>query len=110
MNVEPCHILQCIYVLMSLHAFGKCHYCPGRFGVRPIGMRPFCAGQDTGGFSPFSSILRTQTHSDSQKEQLQRAGHEPVCLVPGSVDKYMPVPHCTLQKILDTHSEGFLLC
>ncbi len=34
MNVKPSHILQCIYVLMSLHAFGKCHYCPGRYGVR----------------------------------------------------------------------------
>jgi len=36
---------------------------------------------------PCSHRLRTQAHSDSQTEQLQRAGHEPVCLVPGSVDK-----------------------
>ena len=54
--------------------------------------------------------LRTEAHTDSQKEQLQRAGHEPVCLVPGSVDKYLHVPCCTLQQSLDTHSEGFLLC
>ncbi len=54
--------------------------------------------------------LRTQAHTDSQKEQLQRAGHEPVCLVPGSVDRYLHVPECTLQRSLDTHSKGFLLC
>ncbi len=28
-------------------------------------------------------------HTDSQKEQLQRAGHEPVCLVPGAMDTCM---------------------
>ncbi len=60
--------------------------------------------------SLFTHRLRTQAHTDSQQEQLQRAGHEPVCLVPGSVDKYLPVPDCTLRKSLDTHSEGFLLC
>jgi len=62
--------------------------------------------------SLFTQRLRTQAHTytDSQQQQLQRAGHEPVCLVPGSVDKYLPVPDCTLQKSLDTHSEGFLLC
>jgi len=47
---------------------------------------------------PCSHRLRSQAHSDSQTEQLQRAGHEPVCLVPGSVDKYLPVPDCTLQR------------
>jgi len=60
--------------------------------------------------SLFSHRLRTQPHTDRQQEQLQRAGHEPVCLVPGSVDKYLHVPDCTLQQSLDTHSEGFLLC
>jgi len=60
--------------------------------------------------SLFTHRLRTQAHTDSQQEQLQRAVHEPVCLVPGSVDKYLPVPDCTLRKSLDTHSEGFLLC
>ena len=30
--------------------------------------------------------------------------------VPGSVDKYLPVPDCTPQKSLDIHSEGFSLC
>ncbi len=59
-------------------------------------------------YAPFHHIrMDVAAHSD---EQLQRAGHEPVCLVPGSVDNYMPVPDCTLQKSLDTHSEGFLLC
>ena len=38
-----------------------------------------------------------------------QAGHEPVCLVPGSVDKYLHVPDCTLQQSLDSRSEGFLL-
>jgi len=55
----------------------------------------------------FSHRLRTQAHTDSRQEQRQRAGHEPVCLVPGSEDKYLPVPDCTLQKSLDTHSEAF---
>ncbi len=54
--------------------------------------------------------LRTQAHTDSQKKQLQRFGHEPVCLVPGSVDKCLHVPDGAFQQNLDTHSEGFLLC
>jgi len=29
--------------------------------------------------------------------------------VPGSVDQYLPVPDCTLQKSLETHFEAFLL-
>jgi hypothetical protein len=60
--------------------------------------------------SLFTRRLRTQGHTDSQQEQLQRAGHEPVCLVPDSVDQYLPVPDCTLQQSLDIHSEGLLLC
>ncbi len=60
--------------------------------------------------SPALHRLRTQAHPNSRQEQLQRAGHEPVCLVPGSVDEYPHVPDCILQKSLDTHSEGFLLC
>ena len=59
--------------------------------------------------SPLFTQTRTQAHADSQEEQFQRAGHEPVCLVPGSVDEYLPVPDSTLQTSLDTHSEGFLL-
>ncbi len=58
----------------------------------------------------FTPRLRTQAHTDSQKEQLQRVGHDPVCLVPGSVDKYLHMPVCTVQQSLNTHSEGFLLC
>ena len=33
--------------------------------------------------------LRTRAHTDSQKEQLQHAGHERVCLVLGSVNTCM---------------------
>ena len=52
-----------------------------------------------------SHRLRTQAHSDSQTEQLQRAGHKPaLCLV------LWTRQDCTLQESLDTHSEGFLLC
>ena len=38
-----------------------------------------------------SSHTQTEdsAHTDSQREQLQCAGHEPVCLVPGSVDTCM---------------------
>ncbi len=32
---------------------------------------------------------RTQAHADRQQQQLQRAGHEPVCPVPGAVDDYL---------------------
>ncbi len=60
--------------------------------------------------SLFSHKPKTQAHTDSQQEQLQRANHKLVCLVPGYVDKYLPVPEYTLQKSLDTDSEGFLLC
>ena len=35
--------------------------------------------------SPLAPRLRSQADTESQKQQLQRAGHEPVCLVPGSV-------------------------
>ena len=47
--------------------------------------------------------------TESQQQQLQRAGQEPVCLVPGSVDKYLHVPESALQLRLNTHSETFLL-
>ena len=47
--------------------------------------------------------------TESQQQQLQRAGQEPVCLVPGSVDKYLHVPESALQLRLNTHSEGFQL-
>ncbi len=72
-------------------------------------MRPSVLIKIQAASPPCSHRLRTQAHSDSQTEQLQRAGHEPVCLVPGFVDNYLPVPDCTLQKSLGTHSEGFLL-
>ncbi len=68
------HMLQCIYVLMSPHAFGKCHYYPGRYEVRPIGMRPFCADQDAGRFSP----LFTQTEDSSTLRQPDSSFSAPV--------------------------------
>ena len=47
-------------------------------------MRPVCASQNVGGFFDFEHRVRTQAHADSQKEQLQRAGHKPVGLVPAA--------------------------
>ncbi len=58
-------VLHCIYVHKSLHAFGACRFCPRHCGVRPIKMRPFCAGQVTGGFFN-SHRLRTSAHSGTQ--------------------------------------------
>ena len=55
----------------------------------------------------YTPRLRTQACTDSQKEQLQCIGHEPVCLEPGSENKCLHVPDCTLQQTLDTRSEGF---
>ncbi len=40
---------------------------------------------------------RTNANIDSQPEQLQRACHEPVCCVPESMDKHLPVPDCSLK-------------
>ena len=57
-----------------------------------------------------ATLLWSQADTESQKKQLERAGHEPVCLVPGSVDKYLHVPESALQLRLDTQSEGFSLC
>ena len=89
-------------------AFEACCYYPKRYRVDPFAVRPSVLVS----LHAASSFirLRTQAHSDSQTEQLQRAGHEPVCPVPGVVDNYLPVPNCTLQKSLGTHSEGSLLC
>ncbi len=105
------HVLRCIYVLMSSRAFGNCHYIAlGVTGFAPLECDLSVMIKIQAASPPCSHRLRTPAHSDSQTEQLQHAGHEPVCLVPGSVDKYLPVPDCTLQESLDTHSEGFLLC
>ena len=72
-------------------------------------MRPFCASQITGGFFNLHTDRGTSAHSDSQQEQLTRAVTSlfALCL---SVNKYLHVPGCTLQKGLNTRSEGFLLC
>ena len=42
--------------------------------------------------------LGSQAHTDKQGEQPQRAGHEPVCLVPASVDVYLHVPEWGLRS------------
>ncbi len=55
------HVITCFWEL-PLHS-------PRRYGVRPIGMRPFCDDQDTGGFSP----LFTQTEDSSTLRQPDRA-------------------------------------
>ncbi len=110
MNVAPGCMLQYIYVHKSLHAFGTCHYCPRRYGARPIKCDFSVLVEIHAASSLFKQTEDSSTCRQSCKEQLQLAGHEPVCLVPGSVDKYLPVPDCTLQQSLNTHSEGFLLC
>ena len=109
MSVGPGYVLQCSYVHKSLYAFRTCRYCPRHYRVRPIEIQPFCASQLTGGFFNF--------HTDWGLQHIQTANKSsfsaPVtslfalCL---SVDKYLPVPDCTLQKSLDTHSDGSLLC
>ena len=68
-----------------------------------LGICPFATQPLTGSFFTFAPRQRTQAHTESQKQQLQRAGHEPVCLVPGSVDKYLCVPECPLQQSHSTH-------
>ncbi len=59
------------------------------------------ANQFTCGF--FTPRLRTQAHTDSQEEQLQRVGHEPGCLVPGCVDKYLCMCLIALFNRASTH-------
>ena len=51
------------------------------------------------------SVFRSSV--SNHRTQLQHAGHEPVCLVPGQC---LPMPAWTLRISIDTHSEGFLLC
>ena len=67
------------------------------------------------GASPFSHRLRTQAHADSQEEQFSApiTSLVALCLVLWTVVSTclcLPVPDCTLQKSLDTHSEGVSLC
>ncbi len=104
-----CCVLQCVYVHNSL-LLGLATIALGITGFAPLQCDLSVLVKLQAASSLFTHRLRTQARTDSQQEQLQRAGHEPVCLVPGSVDKYLPVPDCTLQQSLDTHSEGFLLC
>ena len=104
-----CCVLQCVYVHNSLR-LGLATIALGITGFAPLQCDLSVLVKLQAASSLFTHRLRTQARTDSQQEQLQRAGHEPVCLVPGSVDKYLPVPDCTLQQSLDTHSEGFLLC
>ncbi len=46
-------------------------------------------------------------HVEPRLEVVSVALGAPVCLVPELLDKHMLVFDCTLQKSLDTHSEGF---
>ena len=48
-----------------------------------------------------------QSTNNISLEQLQRAGHEPVSLVPGSVDKYLHVPYCNLNRASTHILRGF---
>ena len=74
-------------------------------------MRPFCASQVTGGFFTFHTLTEnSSTYRQPAGATSARLSAEPVCLVPDSVDQYLPVPDGALQKSLNTHSEGFLLC
>jgi len=102
-------VLQCIHVHNYL-LLGLAIIALGVTGFAPLQCDLSVLVKLQAASSLFKRRLGTQGHTDSQQEQLQRAGHEPVCLVPDSVDQYLPVPDCTLQQSLDTHSEGLLLC
>ncbi len=60
------------------------------------GFAPFCADQEAGGFCS----LFTQTEDSST---LRQPGSVIQSVLPGSVDNYLPVPDCTLQKSVNTH-------
>ena len=93
-NVGPGYMLQCICVHMLQ---GLATTALGGMGLAPLkcNLSVLFKIQELLGFS---HRLKTPAHADTQKEQLQRASHEAICLVPGSVDKYLPVPNCNLQK------------
>ena len=80
-------VLQCICVYKSAR-FWTCQYRPRHYTV--TGFVPLRCDLSVllklQAASPHR--LRTPARSDSHQEQLQRAGHEPVCLVP----VYGPVP------------------
>ena len=79
---------ECI-ALHNLLAVGPCHLCPGRFGVAPDAVQLFCASQVAGGFPLFMHTSRIQAATDSQQNKPQRAGHEPVCLMPESLGEHL---------------------
>ncbi|DBA71063.1 TPA: hypothetical protein ACH3X2_011484 [Trebouxia sp. C0005] len=76
--VEPCTNdlncgmqLQCTYIHGSL-LLGLATITLDVTGFWSFAMRPFCASQFTG--LPHTPRLRSQAHTDSQKQQLQRTG------------------------------------
>ena len=96
-------VVQCIHYLL----LGVSTIALGVMGLAPLqcDLSVLVKLQAASSFSTHKS-----EDSSTYRQPARAAGHEPVCLVPGSVDKYLPVRDCTLQKSLDTHSEGFLLC
>ena len=82
--------------LHSLLAFGPFRLRPGRFGVAPDAVQPFCASQVVGGLPLFMHTSRTQATTESQQNKPQRASHKPVCLVPESLGE-----HLCLRYMLD---------
>ncbi len=86
--------VQRIHLRDLLLAVGTCHCCLGVLGLAPLHVSLLIKLQAAFCFSR----TRTNTNIQSQPEQLQRACHEPVCYVPESMDKHLPVPDCSLQR------------
>ena len=76
----------------QLLATGTCCFRPGRFGVAPNAVQPYCIGQIVGNFTLFVHRPRPQATTNSQRKKLKCASHEHVCLVSESLDKHLPVP------------------
>ena len=85
-NDLNCDVHAAMHLCIWLLAFEACYY-PRRHGFGPLQ----CDLSVLVSVQAASSHTQTEesAHTDGQKEQLQCAGHEPVCLVPGSVDTCM---------------------
>ena len=94
-------ILHCIYIHGSL-LLGPATITLSVTGFDPL-QCDFSVLVSLQAASSHTPRLRAQAHTDSQKEQLQRAGHEPVCLVPGFVDKYLCMCLIALYNRASTH-------
>ena len=105
--------MQAVHCNASMYittCFGTSHYTLGITGFAPLQCNLSVLVKLQAASSLFTHRLRTQAQADTQQEQLQHAGHEPVCLVPVFVDKNLHVPDCSLRQSLNTHCKGFLLC